>query len=205
MSRFDGSISSVSEVTCAFLLAESSAQVSDLAPSVFDVAFLGHAHPVFDLGEGLFDGIEVGGIGRQEPEPGTDGFDGVADGLGFVTAQVVHDDDVSGLEGLDEKLFDISQEAHAVDRAVEDAGCCQPVASKCCQEGHGAPVPMRREVHQAFSLSPPATQRRHIGLDPSLINEDEAFGIKPALPGFPTLPPAGDRRAGLLKGEQGFF
>ena len=67
-----------------------------MAPCVFHVAFLGHAHPVLDLGEGLFDGIEVGAVGRQEPEPGADGFDRVADALGFVTSQVVHDDDVAG-------------------------------------------------------------------------------------------------------------
>ena len=48
-----------------------------MAPCVFHVAFLGHAHPVLDLGECLFDGIEVGAVGRQEPEPGAGGIDGV--------------------------------------------------------------------------------------------------------------------------------
>ena len=122
-----------------------------------------------------------------------------------MASEIVQDNDVSGLEGLDELLFDIGQEAHAINRPVEDAGCGEPVATKRRDEGHGAPMPIRREACQALSLWPPTAQRRHVGLDPCLVNEHEAFGIKPGLPGFPTSPTTNDRRPTLFKSEQRFF
>jgi len=70
-----------------------------VTPNVVDGFLLSQPHPVFDLGEGLLDRIEIGRVFWQEPQPGAGGFDGVADGLGFVRAEVVEDDDVAGVEG----------------------------------------------------------------------------------------------------------
>ena len=70
-----------------------------MSPCVFDVSALGEAHPVFDLGEGLLDRIEVWGIGRQEPQPCPGDADDLADGLGLVAAEIVHDDNVAGAQG----------------------------------------------------------------------------------------------------------
>ena len=179
--------------------------MSDVTPSGFHVALLGHAHPVLDLGEGLFDGVEVGAIGRQEPEAGAGGSDGGSHGLGLVTSEIVHDDDVARLEGSDQLLFDIGKEAGPVDWAVEDAGCGEPVAAKRRDEGHGAPVPVRGEADKALALRTPAPDRRHVGLDPGLVDEHQPFGIKPGLPGPPAVSSSGDRRPSPLKGEQRFF
>jgi len=176
-----------------------------VAPGVFHVSFLRHAHPVFDLGEGLFDRVEVRGVGRQEPEPCAGGIDGGAYGLGFMASQIVHDDNVSGLERPGELLFHIGQEARAVDRAVEDARCGEPVASQRRDEGHGAPMAMRCETAQTLALHPPAAQGGHVGLDPCLVDEHETPGIKPTLPRLPAPPSAGYRRPTLFKSEQRFF
>jgi len=35
-------------------------EAPEVAPGIFDRTLLGVAHPVFDLGEGLFDRVEVG-------------------------------------------------------------------------------------------------------------------------------------------------
>lgn len=179
--------------------------MSELAPGVFDVSFLCDAHPVFDFGESLFDGVEVRGIGRQEPEPCTGGIDGGAHGLGFMASEIVHDDNVSGLERPDELLFHIGQEARTVDRAVEDARRGHPVASKRGNEGHGAPMAMRCEAAQTLALHRPAAQGSHVGLDPCLVDEHQTPGIKPTLPNPPAPPPAGHRRPALFKSEQRFF
>lgn len=69
-----------------------------MAPGVLDGSLLGLAHPMLDLGEGLLDRIEVGGVFRQEPQPRPGRRDGIADGLGFVGTEIVEDDDVAGLE-----------------------------------------------------------------------------------------------------------
>lgn len=179
--------------------------MSELAPGVFHVSFLCHAHPVFDFGESLFDGVEVRGIGRQEPEPCASSIDGRAYGLGFMASQIVHDDNVSGLERPDELLFHIGQEACTVDRAVEDAGCGEPITSKRGNEGHGAPMAVRCEAAQTLALHPPAAQGDHVGLDPCLVDEHETPGIKPTLPRLPAPPSAGHRRPALFKSEQRFF
>ena len=106
-----------------------------MSPSVFEGTLLGGAHPVFDLGEGLLDGIEVGGVWRQVPEPGAGGLNEAAQSGGFVAAEIVHDDNVAGSEYGDELLFDIGTEALAIDRAIEDAWSCEPVAAQGTEEG----------------------------------------------------------------------
>ena len=52
-----------------------------------------------ELGEGHFDGIEVGAVGRQKHEPGASLADGLFGGRAFVGGQVVQDDDVAFFEG----------------------------------------------------------------------------------------------------------
>src|SRR5690606_5931232 len=80
------------------------------------------SHPVFNLGEGLFDRIKVRRIGWQEPEPRTGCFDQLSDGCRFVAAEIIHDDNVAWLEHRPQLLLDIGAEALAVHRSVEDTG-----------------------------------------------------------------------------------
>ena len=122
-----------------------------------------------------------------------------------MAAEIVHDDDVAWLEDRDELLFDVGAEAFAVDRAVEDARRGEPIAAQCAEEGHRAPVAVRRKARQPGALRSPSAQRGHAGRDPGLVEEDQAAGIEAGLPGLPSAPPAGDVRAGLLNGEQCFF
>ena len=42
--------------------------------------------------------------------------------MALMVAEVVHDDNVAGAEGGNQELFDVSAEAGAVDRPVDDAG-----------------------------------------------------------------------------------
>lgn len=176
-----------------------------MLPGFRDGALLGDAHPVFDLGEDLLNGIEVWRVGWQEPEPGSGSPDNLAQGCGFVAAQVVHDDDIAGSEGRNELLLDIGTETLAVDRSVEDARCCEPVATERTEEGQCAPVAVRSIAPQPFALGTPATQRGHVGFDPGLIDEDELGGIEMALPGAPPRPSSRHVLAGLFKREQRFF
>ena len=57
-----------------------------------------------------FNGIEVRTVGRQIAERGADALDRLADGH-FVCAEVIGDDDVPGMQGGHEDLFDIGEEA----------------------------------------------------------------------------------------------
>jgi len=52
----------------------------------------GFAQEGFELGEGLFDGIEVGGVGWHSARR----LDGFTHALDLVSGAIVHDDDVAG-------------------------------------------------------------------------------------------------------------
>ena len=176
-----------------------------MSPGVLDGSLLGLSHPVLDLCESLFDRVEVRRVGRQEPEPGPGGPDHLPHGGRLVGSEVVHDDDIAGLEHGHELLLDIGAEALAVDRPVEHARRGEPVEAQRAQEGQRAPVAVRGEAAQALASRPPAPQRRHIGLDPGFVDEDQLARIEIGLNGVPALSPTGDVGARLLKREQCFF
>jgi hypothetical protein len=102
-------------------------------------------------------------------------------------------------------LLDIGAEASAVDRSVEDTRRREPVAAERGEEGQRAPMAVRSEAAQALAFRSPPAPRRHVGLDPGLVDEDQPSRVEPGLPGSPALAPARDIGASLLKGEQRFF
>ena len=180
-------------------------EVADALPGGFDGSLGGLAQQGLELGEDLLDGIEVGTVGRQEEQLGAGGADGAAHGLAFVAAEIVHDDDVAGLERRDENLLDIGEEAFAVDRPVDDAGCVDAVAAQGGEEGQRPPAAMRHLGDQPLAAGRPAVAARHVGLGPGLVDEDQARRIKPALILLPLRPPPCDVGPVLLAGVQAFF
>jgi hypothetical protein len=95
-----------------------------------------------------------------------------------MAAEIVQDDNVAGPQHRHELLFDVGPEALAVDQSIEDTRRGKPVAAQRPEEGQGTPMAVGSEAAQAFTLGAPATQRRHVGLDPSLVDEDELLGIE---------------------------
>jgi hypothetical protein len=82
-----------------------------------EAAGSGLSHVAFELGEELFDRVEIGRIFRKEQKPGAGGLDRLADRLSFVRSEIVENDDVVRLESGDQELLDIGAKALAVDRA----------------------------------------------------------------------------------------
>ena len=160
---------------------------------------------MFELCEDLFDGVEVGAVWRQEQKSCAGGADGASDVGAFVRAEIVEDDDVAFSERRREHLLDVGGEALAIDGSVEDERRVDPVAAQRRDERHGFPMPMRSLGHQSAALWTPAAQRRHVRLDPGLVDEHEARRIDAGLPRLPALAFACDVRTILLAGEQAFF
>ena len=77
----------------------------------------------------MFDWIEIGAVRWQEEQSRADAADCGFDGLGFVAAKIIHDDNVSWFEAGKQVLFDIGQEAFTIDRPVEDARRCHPITA----------------------------------------------------------------------------
>src|SRR5690606_32312527 len=97
------------------------------------------------------------------------------------------------------------EEAFAIDRSVNEPWCFNPVMAQGGNKGGRLPVPVRNLRLEALTARRPAAQRRHVGLGPGLVDEDEAGRIDPApIPG-PLCPPSGDIRAFLLTGDQRLF
>jgi hypothetical protein len=61
-------------------------------------------------------------------------------------------------------------------------GVHELVAAQSAEEGQRAPVTVRREAPHPGALRPPSAQRGHAGLDPCLVDEDQAAGIEAGLP-----------------------
>ena len=74
---------------------ESAERRSEAFPCVVDVALGRLAHETFELGENLFDRVEVRAVGRQEEQLGACRAYGVADELAIVAAEIVERDDVA--------------------------------------------------------------------------------------------------------------
>jgi len=82
---------------------------------------------VFELGEDLFDRIEVWAVGRQKEQVRSSGADGVAGRLALVATEVVEDDDLARCQGWCQHFLDIEREELAIDGTVDDPGRADPV------------------------------------------------------------------------------
>ena len=153
-----------------------------MAANIIDGALLSGAHPVLDLGEGLLDRIEVGRVWRQIPEPCAGRFDQAAQGSRLVAAEIVHNDDVARLKLRNEDLLNIGAEAFAVDGTIEQARRGEAVAAQGAKEGQRPPVAVWREAPHPLAFWPPSAQWGHVGLDPGLVDKDQASGIELGLP-----------------------
>ena len=174
-------------------------------PQVVDISFPGFAQEVFELGEDLFDRVQVGRVGGQEQPVRASGFDGVSHRLAFVASQIVEHDDIAGPKRWHQELLDVTPEYFTIDRPIDHTWGVDPVMAQGGEEGGGAPVSMGNLGVQTLAARAPAPQGGHVGLGPCLVNEDQTGRINPALILFPSRPPAQDVRAILLGREYGFF
>ena len=119
--------------------------------------------------------------------------------------EIVHDDDIAGMQNLNQLLFDVSEKAGSIDRAVKNTWCRQPIMAQSGNESHGPPASMRRIIDKPLTLHSPTPDRGHIGLDPCLVDKHQTFGINPTLPGFPATTLSGNAGASPAQERTEFF
>ncbi len=122
-----------------------------------------------------------------------------------MATQIVHDDDIAGRERRDQELGDIGGEALVVDGTVKDARGVDPIMPQRGKEGQRAPLAKGCLGDELAAARCPAPDRRHVGLGPRFIDEDETPRIKSTLILLPLLASSRDRWPVLLLGEQAFF
>ena len=149
---------------------------------------------MFELGEDLFDWIEIWAVGWQEQEMRADCTDRTFGGFAFMGAKIVEDDNVTSYQCRHEYLAHIGREDIAIDRPVDHPRRIDAVMAQGGNEGQRLPVAMWHARFQPLTARSPASQGGHVRLDPRLIEEDEATGINLVLMSLPSHPFAGDIR-----------
>ena len=178
---------------------------ADSVPECWDGALRGGAQMGFELGEGLLDRIEVGRVWRQIEKLRPCGLNDLTYRLALVGGQIVHHHDVAALQCRHEALFEIAAEDCAIHWFVDHEGGGHGVMSEAGDKGGDLPMTVRDFGDQALPTFGAASEPGHVGAGAGLIDEDQAYGVKQRLIGFPER--AGDGHVGaiLLAGVYGFF
>jgi hypothetical protein len=199
------SVSCIGEVVGAFLGGVGSEELADGGDQGFEGSRSGFAEQVLELGEDLFDWVQVGRVFGQEEEFGPRRSNSLANGFAFVAGEIVHDHQIARLERWDQRLLDISLEGFGVDRTIEHPGRLDAILAKGGEEGHGFPMAMGYFGHQPFSARRPSPERLHVGFRPGLIDEHQALGINSVLSICPLKASARDVGAVAFAGLDSFF
>ena len=107
-----------------------------------------------DLGERLLDGREVGRVRRQEEQLAAARFNGLANAVGFVGAQIVHDDHLSWPQRRRELLGDVPGKRVRIHRPLDQPRLVQPIGG---ERGHQRGV--LAVVARDRSTGPPVMRR----------------------------------------------
>ena len=75
-------------------------------------------------------------------------------------------------------LLDIGEKRIAVYGAVEHQWCHDAVVPQASDEGAGLAMPVRNGTDPSFAPWRPTMRARHVGLGPSLIDEDQTFDVE---------------------------
>ena len=133
------------------------------------------------------------------------GPDGAPCAAPLVAAQIIENNDVAWGQGRREHLLDIGCEQLAIDWTVDHPGRLDAVVPQGGDEGQRLPVAVRHTRIKTLPAQAPAAQWCHVGLDPGLIDDDQAPGVNLVLMGLPACALERDVAAGLLGRQYGFF
>ena len=92
--------------------------------------------------------------------------------------QIVHHDDVAGIESRRQHLFDIGTESGSVHGAIERHRRGQGGTAQSGSEGRGQPMAMRDRGAATLTAFRAAVKPRHFGRGAGLVDEDQLVGIK---------------------------
>jgi hypothetical protein len=159
----------------------------------------------FEFGEGLFDRIEIGAVGREKADEGADAFDRRADLRLFVDGEIVEYDDIAGPERRHEHLVDVGEKRGIVDRAIEDGRRREALQAQARDHRTRLPVPARRVIAEAQAARAPAIPPDQIGGHATFVQKHVVPRVGQGLPLAPPAPFSGDVRPALFVRVYRFF
>jgi len=134
---------------------------------------LGCAHMGFEFGEGHFDGVQIGTVGRQEQEPSALCFEASGGCFAFVAAKIIENDHIALIEGGCELGLGINLEGGAVHGTVEQPGSGQAMEPQTCNKGLRPPSAKRRQGPEPVPAKRPAVKPGHLRIGGGFINKDK--------------------------------
>ena len=174
-------------------------------PEVIDGAESLASEGGFDLREGLFDGVEVGAVGRQVEGVGVAGGEERSDAGELMGAEVVHDDEVAGPEGGQQNLTEVGFEVGPGEGAVDNHRGAEAGEAEAAEEGGRFPVTVRDGIDHPLADRSPAIEAGHRRRAEGLVEEDEATRVDPRLDDLPFRPFEDDVRPVAFGGPEGLF
>jgi hypothetical protein len=127
----------------------------------------------FEFGEGHFDRIEIGAVGRQKQEPAASLAQCFGGALALVCGQVVEDDDGSGIKRRGQLRLDVGVEGGTIHRPFDHPRRDQGVLRQPGDKGLRAPFAKRCRAIEPLTDRGPSAQPREVGLDRRLVNKDQ--------------------------------
>lgn len=195
----------MSDVVATFGGCEEREGCGDECGHVLERAGSRGAEEGFQFRERLFDGIEIGTVGRQEAKVGPDAFDRGAD-LGLaVYGEIVQDNDVARPERRHQHLLDVGHEGDVIDRAVEDGRRGQPIGPQGGDHRMRLPMATRRVIPEARAAETAPVPPQQVRGDATFIEKHVLPHIAQRQPRAPAPTLSRDVGPSLFVGVDGFF
>ena len=134
--------------------------------------------------------IQVGAVLREKTARRADDLDGGAHRRTPMHRQIIQHDGVAGAQRRCEHVFDVGEEAHAIDRTVEDGGGREAGHAQGGESGRRVPAAVGGVVDHALAPLPTPVAANQVGPHATFIQKHEPRGIPgrggllPRRPGF---------------------
>lgn len=135
-----------------------------------------------------FDGVEIRAVGGQIQDVATRSGNSLLNAFDLVAGQVVTDDDIADSQFGAKDLLDVCEKGIPIHGSIQKHGSTDTIASQGGNEGSRLPMTMRNLGKTAFPSKAAAIKTAHFGVEPCLINKDQATDIPvlaALLPGLP--------------------
>ena len=142
-------------------------QVAD----VLERAWPRGAQERFQFGEGEFDGVEVGTVGREKPQGCAHLLERHSDLRLLVGGEVVEHDDIAWPQRGDKHLLDVRAECVGIDRAIEHGGGRELGRAEGGDDCVGLPVAAGRVIGDARALEATGVAAQEIRGNAGLVHE----------------------------------
>lgn len=124
------------------------------------------------------DGVQLGAVGREVHGEGTSVPNRLADDVHLVDVEVVHDDDVAGVEPRSEALSNEAKECAPANRSLAGHELRPLAESDGADERDRLPRAARARPDDTFAAQRARVLAAHAGLDEGFVDEDEAAQVR---------------------------